>query len=87
MMEAAVGISVFLNDRTSYNTAVSRYLKRTAAYVYLSSDGALPRRCRTSGLNSSSQIIGYWQGQSTFVTGLTQAGQQRPVGTNNLFVA
>ena len=31
MMEAAVGISVFLNDRTSYSTAVSRYLNRTAA--------------------------------------------------------
>jgi hypothetical protein len=28
MMEAAVGISVFLNDRTSYNAAVSRYLNR-----------------------------------------------------------
>jgi hypothetical protein len=32
MMEATVGISVFLNDRTSYSTAVSRYLNRTAAF-------------------------------------------------------
>jgi hypothetical protein len=72
MMEAAVGISVFLNDRTSYNIAVSRYLKRTAAFVYLSSDGALPKTVPGSGLNTRSQIIDYWQGQSTFVTGLTQ---------------
>ncbi len=72
MMEAAVGISVFLNDRTDYNTAIARYRNRVKAYVYLSTDGPLPFTVPGSGLTSSSQIIGYWQGQSTFVTGLTQ---------------
>jgi len=72
MMEAAIGISVFLNDATDYNSAVARYLNRVHAYVYLSTDGALPYTVPGSGLTTSSQIISYWQGQSTFVTGLTQ---------------
>lgn len=72
MMEAAVGISVFLDDKTDYDTAMSKYLLRVPAYVYLSSDGSLPKTVPGSGLNTSSQIISYWQGQSTFVDGLTQ---------------
>ncbi len=72
MMEAAVGISVFLEDKASYDKAVTRYRNRVAAYVYLSSDGALPKTVPGSGLSSRDQIIGYWQGQSTFVDGLTQ---------------
>jgi hypothetical protein len=72
MMEASVGISIFLNDATDYDRAITRYLNRTAAYVYLSSDGALPKTVPGSGLNTSAQIISYWQGQSTFVDGLTQ---------------
>ncbi|MET8998264.1 alginate lyase family protein [Amycolatopsis sp. NPDC004169] len=72
MMEAAVGISVFLEDRTSYDKAVTRYRNRVAAYVYLSSDGALPKTVPGSGLSSRDQIVNYWQGQSTFVDGLTQ---------------
>jgi hypothetical protein len=72
MMEAAVGISVFLDDRSDYNSAIARYLNRVHAYVYLSTDGALPYAVPGSGLTTSAKIIAYWQGQSTFVTGLTQ---------------
>jgi hypothetical protein len=72
MMEAAVGISVFLDDQADYDRAITRYLNRVAAYVYLSSDGSLPRTVPGSGLTTPAQIIGYWQGQSTFVDGLTQ---------------
>ena len=72
MMEAAVGISVFLNDKTDYDKAVTRYLNRVQAYIYLSTDGALPKTVPGSGLTTSAKIISYWQGQSTFVTGITQ---------------
>ncbi|MEU6344088.1 alginate lyase family protein [Streptomyces sp. NPDC046977] len=72
MMEAAVGISVFLDDKASYDKAVTRYLNRVAAYVYLDTDGALPKTVPGSGLDTRDEIVGYWQGQSTFVTGLTQ---------------
>ncbi|MEU2062703.1 alginate lyase family protein [Streptomyces sp. NPDC013455] len=72
MMEAAVGISVFLEDRASYDTAMAKFRTRTAAYVYLASDGDLPKTVPSQNLNTRDKIVAYWQGQSTFVTGLTQ---------------
>jgi hypothetical protein len=72
MMEAAVGISVFLNDRTSYTTAINRFLGRVPAYVYMTSDGAYPKAPPGSGLTTRAQIVSYWQGQGTFVDGLAQ---------------
>src|SRR4051794_34819359 len=72
MMEAAVGISVFLEDKTNFDKAVTRYRNRVAAYVYIASDGALPKTVPGSGLSTRDQIVGYWQGQGTFVDGLTQ---------------
>lgn len=72
MMEAAVGISVFLEDKASYDTAMAKFRTRTAAYVYLASDGDLPKTVPGQNLNTRDKIVSYWQGQSTFVTGLTQ---------------
>jgi hypothetical protein len=71
-MEAAVGISVFLEDKTNFDKAVTRYRNRVAAYVYIASDGSLPKTVPGSGLSTRDQIVGYWQGQGTFVDGLTQ---------------
>ncbi|MGW4436214.1 alginate lyase family protein [Streptomyces sp. NPDC004596] len=72
MMEAAVGISVFLEDKASYDTAMAKFRTRAAAYVYLASDGDLPKTVPGQNLNTRDKIVSYWQGQSTFVTGLTQ---------------
>ncbi|MFJ4786701.1 alginate lyase family protein [Streptomyces sp. NPDC088794] len=72
MMEAAVGISVFLEDKASYDTAMAKFRTRTAAYVYLASDGSVPKTVPSQNLNTTAKIVSYWQGQSTFVTGLTQ---------------
>ncbi|MGW5370178.1 alginate lyase family protein [Streptomyces sp. NPDC004009] len=72
MTEAAVGISVFLEDKASYDTAMARFRTRAAAYVYLASDGDLPKTVPAQNLNTRDKIVSYWQGQSTFVTGLTQ---------------
>ncbi|MFF7935121.1 alginate lyase family protein [Streptomyces sp. NPDC007940] len=72
MMEAAVGISVFLEDKASYDKAMGKFRTRTAAYVYLDSDGEVPKTVPSQNLNTREKIVGYWQGQSTFVTGLTQ---------------
>ncbi|MEV0979587.1 alginate lyase family protein [Streptomyces sp. NPDC049915] len=72
MMEAAIGISVFLEDRTSYDRAMAAFRTRTAAYVYLASDGDLPKTVPSQHLDTRDKIVRYWQGQSTFVTGLTQ---------------
>ncbi|WP_107482048.1 alginate lyase family protein [Streptomyces sp. JHA26] len=72
MMEAAVGISVFLEDRASYDKAMAKFRTRAAAYVYLESDGPLPKTVPAQNLDTRDKIVTYWQGQSTFVTGLTQ---------------
>ncbi|MFE1949725.1 alginate lyase family protein [Streptomyces sp. NPDC059524] len=72
MTEAAVGISVFLEDKASYDKAMATFRTRTPAYVYLASDGALPKTVPSQHLDTKEKIVKYWQGQSTFVTGLTQ---------------
>ncbi|MER6955407.1 alginate lyase family protein [Streptomyces sp. NPDC000618] len=72
MTEAALGISVFLEDRASYDKAMATFRTRTAAYVYLASDGELPKTVPSQNLNTRDKIVAYWQGQSAFVTGLTQ---------------
>ncbi|GHC81953.1 alginate lyase family protein [Streptomyces flavofungini] len=72
MMEAAVGISVFLEDKASYDKAMAKFRTRTAAYVYLPADGALPKTVPSQNLDTREKIVKYWQGQGTFVAGLTQ---------------
>lgn len=72
MMEAAIGISVFLEDKASYDKAMAKFRTRTAAYVYLPSDGALPKTVPSQNLDTREKIVKYWQGQGTFVAGLTQ---------------
>lgn len=72
MLEAAVSMSVFLDDHTSYDTAIGHYLQRVPAFVYLSSDGALPKTVPSQHLTTRDQIVNFWFGGSTFTTGITQ---------------
>jgi hypothetical protein len=72
MTEAAVGIAVFLDDKASYDKAVAKFRTRVPAYLYLTSDGALPKTAPGSGLDTRDKIVKYWQGQTTFVNGLSQ---------------
>src|SRR3954467_14815399 len=71
-MDASGAFSVSLEDRTSYAKALSTFRTRTAAYVYLATDGSVPKTVPSQNLNTTAKIVSYWQGQSTFVTGLTQ---------------
>ncbi|MFB7590076.1 alginate lyase family protein [Streptomyces sp. NPDC056169] len=72
MTEAAIGIAVFLEDRAAYDKAVGKFRGRVPAYIYLASDGALPKAAPGSGLDTRDELVKYWQGQTTFVDGLTQ---------------
>jgi hypothetical protein len=72
MMDASLGIAVFLEDRTAYDKAVGIFRTRVPAYVYLTSDGSLPKTPPGSGIDTRSEIISYWHDQSTFVDGLAQ---------------
>ncbi|MFI5890346.1 alginate lyase family protein [Actinoplanes sp. NPDC051513] len=72
MMEAAVGISVFLDDKASYDRAITRFKARAAAYIYIAADGAQPKYPPVGSVDTPGELISYWQGQSTFVDGLSQ---------------
>ncbi|MFC9256021.1 alginate lyase family protein [Amycolatopsis thailandensis] len=72
MTEAAIGIAVFLDDKASYDKAVAKFRTRVPAYLYLTGDGALPKTAPGSGLDTRDKIVKYWQGQTTFVNGLSQ---------------
>jgi hypothetical protein len=72
MMEAAVGIAVFLDDRASYDRAITRFRARAQAYIYITADGSQPKYPPVGGIDTRSELIKYWQGQSTFVDGLAQ---------------
>ncbi|XVV09404.1 alginate lyase family protein [Actinoplanes sp. CA-131856] len=72
MMEAAVGISVFLDDKASYDRAITRFKARAEAYVYVTADGSQPKYPPVGSVDTRAELISYWQGQSTFVDGLSQ---------------
>ncbi len=72
MMDALIGIGVFLNDTTVFNRAVAIWRGRVPAYIYLSSDGPQPKSPPGSNIDTRAELIDYWQGQSTFVDGLAQ---------------
>lgn len=72
MTDAAIGIAVHLDDRASFDKAIATWRGRLPAYIYLKTDGSLPKAPPGSTYNTKAEIIGYWHGQTTFVDGLTQ---------------
>jgi hypothetical protein len=68
MIDASMNIAVFLDDRATFDRTLTMWRKRVPAYLYLAEDG--PRPVQPPG--SSKDIVAYWQGQSTFVDGLSQ---------------
>lgn len=42
MAEASVAIVVFLDDRTTFDKAIAMWRKRVPAYLYMTTDSALP---------------------------------------------
>ncbi|MEV4355295.1 alginate lyase family protein [Nonomuraea sp. NPDC049625] len=72
MMDATIGIAVFLQDKAAYDKAVSTFRARVPAYIYLATDGAFPKGPAGSGIDTRAEVVDYWQGQDTFVDGLSQ---------------
>ncbi|GAB7039670.1 hypothetical protein [Catenuloplanes niger] len=65
MIEAAAGISVFLEDRFNFERAMAMFAERVPAYLYLTSDGPTPAAVARCGDRD-------WHGQRTYVDGLSQ---------------
>jgi hypothetical protein len=71
MIEATMNIAVFLDDAATFQKAVTMWKERTPAYVYLTSDGALPVQPPRDP-KSTSALETYWYEPTAFVDGLTQ---------------
>ena len=71
-MEAAIMIAVFIEDSSSYDTAMTKFLDRVPAYIYLSTDGDVPIAPTGSTYDTTAEIISYWYGQTTFENGISQ---------------
>jgi hypothetical protein len=70
LLDAAVSIAVFTDDRPLFDQTLAKTRARARAFIYLTSDGAYPRMPNGSG--SRSAMVSFWYGQSTFVDGLSQ---------------
>jgi hypothetical protein len=73
MMEASIGIAIFLEDAATYPKAMSEFAARVSVYIYLASDGPYPIPVHGIGTPTSA-IIKYWYGQSTYLASGIHAG-------------
>jgi hypothetical protein len=71
MTEAAIGISVFLDDKASFNKALALWRGRVPAYIYLKSDGPTPLS-PPGRPKTGAELTRYWYGQTTLVDGVAQ---------------
>jgi hypothetical protein len=71
MIEATIGIGVFLDDRATFDKALSMWRARVPAYIYMSSDGATPRPPPGAD-TSGAALVSYWYGQEMLMDGVGQ---------------
>ncbi|MEP7125010.1 MAG: alginate lyase family protein [Byssovorax sp.] len=71
MIEASMGIAVFLDDHAAFKVSVDQWRKRVPAYVYLTTDGATPVPPPT-GSKTGAALVKFWYDQPTYVDGLCQ---------------
>jgi hypothetical protein len=73
MTDAAIGMAVFLEDRTVFEQSVRRYRARVPAYFCLTSDGKLPKPPPGGTITKRAALSTYWWfGQRTCTDGLGQ---------------
>lgn len=65
MTEAAILMAVFLEDSESYNNAMSLFLRRVPATVYMTSDGKYPVPARGQSSDPDA-IVAWWFNQTVF---------------------
>lgn len=71
VLDAAVNIAVFLDDRPLFDGTLERTRARVPAFIYLSGDGPQPK-LPPGGLGSRSDLVTLWYGQQSFASGLAQ---------------
>jgi hypothetical protein len=72
MIEAALYIGVFLDDRGVFDRAVARWRRRVPAYIYMQADGAGPVPPPDGGKEAPDALLRYWHGQQKLIDGVAQ---------------
>jgi hypothetical protein len=72
MAEASIAISVFLDDRATFDKSIAMWTKRVPAYLYVASDGALPVPPPGGNKTTQAALVSFWYNQATFIDGLCQ---------------
>ncbi len=72
MIEATMGIGIYLDDQSIFDGAVAMWKKRVPAYIYLTSDGATPVPPETGDKNSASALNGFWYNAPAYLNGMAQ---------------
>jgi hypothetical protein len=72
MIEASIGIAVFLDDETTFQKAVSMWRARVPAYIYMQTDGTSPVPPPGGDYASPGSLQGFWYGPTSFANGLCQ---------------
>ncbi len=67
-INATMSIAVFTDDKTLFDSAVNRWSARTKAYIYLTSDGAIPVAPPGGKYDTSAKIRCLWAGYGTVTT-------------------
>lgn len=68
ILEAAMNIAIFLDDRPFFDSSVAKWRERTKAFIYISRDG--PRPYQPAGLTMD--LTQFWHGQTVYMDGLAQ---------------
>jgi hypothetical protein len=79
MTDAEINIAVFLDDRTTFNAALTKWRGRAPAYIYLKTDGAAPKLPPGCGMPA-------WL-TTAYVDGLLQETYRDPGHANYGFAA
>lgn len=72
MVEATIGIAVFLDDRATFDKALATWRARVPAYVYVTSDGAAPLPPPGGDYPSASDVKTFWYSPASLPNGLCQ---------------
>ncbi|MEV0216165.1 alginate lyase family protein [Micromonospora sp. NPDC050695] len=72
LAEAAIGISIFLEDRTSYDRALARFRAAAAASIYIAADGVRPLYPPATSVDTPAELVSRWHGQATYTDGHAQ---------------
>jgi hypothetical protein len=70
MVEGMLALAVFDENQALWDHALEMWKKRLPEYIYASADGPLPVIPNPAW--SKSQVVSFWNGQSTFMDGLCQ---------------